>query len=124
MQLTNETIDPKECNETTDWLLNDGTAGVSIRALSPCVLLTGLSTTHDIDVLMHGYRVDFQLLQAEARGTSMDETERRAAAMKGIAKAVRLFKARRAQRQSSRSSSRQNSLDSEAIRRVISDSES
>lgn len=121
LQLNNETIDPKECSERTDWLLHDGTAGVSIRALSPCVLLTGLATVLDISTLKHGYRVDFHLLEAEHRGISLDETERRAAAMRGIAKAVRRFKARRSKHQGSRSVSRQPSVDSEAVRRVVSD---
>lgn len=119
LQLKNETTDPKECDESTDWLLRDGTAAVSIRALSPCVLLTGLPTSQDIDVLKRGYRVDFKLLRAEARGNSMDETERRAAAMKGIAKAVRIFKARRAKQR--QPVSRQPSADSEALRRVVSE---
>lgn len=121
LQLKNETTDPKDCDESTDWLLKDGTAAVSIRALSPCVLLTGLPSSTDIDVLKRGYKVDFQLLQAEARGTTLDETERRAAAMKGIAKAVRIFKARRAKHRES--VSRQASADSEALRRVVSENQ-
>lgn len=122
LQLKNETTDRKECDESTDWLLNDGTAAVSIRALSPCVLLTGLSTSHEIETLKRGYKVDFQLLRAEAHSASMDETERQAAAMKGIAKAVRRFKARRAKQQSSRSLSRQqSSIDTEALRHVVMD---
>jgi hypothetical protein len=100
LQLKHDSTDPEEFSEITDWLLNDGTAAVSIRALSPCVLLTGLSSADQIRDLERGYKVDFQLLRAEARGTSRDEFERKAIAMKGIAKAVRRFKQRRQKSQS------------------------
>ena len=68
---------------------------VSIRALSPCVLVTGLSTVKEIHNLERGYRIDFRMLRAEAKGQHVDETARKEKAMRGIAKAVRRFKERR-----------------------------
>lgn len=121
LQLKNESQDPEEFSEITDWLLNDGRAAVSIRALSPCILFTGLSTAHEIEKLKHGYKVDFQLLRAEARGASRDETERMANAMRGIAKAVRLFKARRKLNRSLSQRESESSVDPESLKRVVSE---
>jgi hypothetical protein len=83
---------PNDFSENTDWLLPDGTAACSIRAVGPCVLLTGLSSMDSIARLEDHYRVDFQLLRAEARGEVCNESERKAKAIRGISKAVRRFK--------------------------------
>jgi hypothetical protein len=82
-------------SENTDWLYEDGTAAVSIRALGSCILATGLSKPEEIKTLEEGYNVDFQLLRAEVRGVETDETERKVKAMRGIQKAVRRFKDRK-----------------------------
>ena len=95
LQLKNDSKDSEHYEENTDWLRPDGTSAVSIRATSPVTLLTGISTMPDIHQLERGYDVDFKLMRAELRAEAMDETERRAIAMKGIAKAVRRFKMRR-----------------------------
>lgn len=97
IQFTNDSLSPEEFSEDTDWLKKDGRAGVSIRAMSPCVIMTGLSTVEEIRRLERGYKVDFKLLRAEARGRNIDDSDRKAMAMRGIAKAVRLFRARREQ---------------------------
>ena len=73
-------------------------ATVSIRAMSPCVLVTGLSSLEDVKRLERAYPVDFKLLHAEARGRDTDENKRKEKAMAGIAKAVRLFKERKLQK--------------------------
>ncbi len=85
------------------WLLqnklqNDLIATVSIRALSPCVLVTGLSTIEQVDRLERAYPVDFKMMRAEVRGRDMDENTRQELAMAGIAKAVRRFKERKLQK--------------------------
>ena len=83
-----------------------GFSPVSIRAMSPCVLKCGLSTLDQIQALERSHPVDFQLLRAEARGMNKyDEAERREIAMRGLAKAVRRFKERRAARKKSSSDS-------------------
>lgn len=87
--------DDTALSENTDWLLPDGTAGVSIRALGPVVLMTGLQSLSEVHQLEEIYQVDFQLMRAEIRGENTDESERRAKAIRGIAKAVRRFKARK-----------------------------
>ena len=95
LQLKNESKSNLDFSDYTDWLLPDGTAACSIRAVGPCVLTTGLSSTMDIQALENTYPVDFQLLRAEVRGQYSTESERKAKAIRGIAKAVRRFKARR-----------------------------
>ena len=67
IQQPHESYSPEDCSEDTDWLNKDGIAGVSIRALSPCVILTGLSNVDEIKTLERNYSVDFKLLRAEAK---------------------------------------------------------
>jgi hypothetical protein len=62
-------------------LKGDGTASVSIRAMSPCIIMGGLATREEVEKLERAYVVDFKLLQAEARGHNKDENERKAIAM-------------------------------------------
>jgi hypothetical protein len=95
LQLKNEGMFMGDYSENTDWLYEDGTAAVSIRALGSCILATGLSKPDEIKTLEEGYNVDFQLLRAEVRGVETDETERKVKAMRGIQKAVRRFKDRK-----------------------------
>lgn len=85
-------------HSSTMGLQADGTASVSIRALTPCIVMGGLTTREEVEKLEKSYAVDFKLLRAEARGHNKDENEKKAIAMRGIAKAVRRFKQRRMQR--------------------------
>ena len=88
--------DNEALSEFTDWIRKDGTSGVTIRATSPCVLVAGLQSVEEVKHLEEGYSVDFQLLRAEIRGAeNLDDNDRKAKAMRGIAKAVRRFKERR-----------------------------
>jgi len=119
LQLKNESTDPALYSADTDWLASDGKGAVSIRATSPCVLLTGLSSPRDIQKLERGYKVDFKLLRAEVRAELMDETERRAIAMKGIAKAVRRFKKRKQIKRLSMLRMSSGVVDTEALRRLV-----
>mmetsp|Transcript_56962 Transcript_56962/g.138767 ORF Transcript_56962/g.138767 Transcript_56962/m.138767 type:complete len:516 (-) Transcript_56962:765-2312(-) len=83
-------------SEYTDWIRSDGTSGVTIRATSPCVLVAGLQSVEEVKQLEEGFAVDFSLLRAEIRGAeNLDDNDRKAKAMRGIAKAVRRFKERR-----------------------------
>lgn len=77
--------------EKTDWVKNDGTAVLSIRALSPCTLFTGLYTDADIRKLKRGYKIDFQLLQAGVHGNRKSESEKKAIARKVLAKAAQRY---------------------------------
>jgi hypothetical protein len=95
LQLTTKPQPPSFFSENTDWLLSDGTAACSIRAVGPCVLLTGLSSMDSIATLEDLYKVDFQLLRAEVRGEVYNDSERKAKAIRGISKAVRRFKERK-----------------------------
>jgi hypothetical protein len=54
-----------------------------------------LQTAAEVKQLEESYQVDFQLLRAEVRGAGKDDGERKAKAIRGIAKAVRRFKERR-----------------------------
>ncbi|KAL3915297.1 MAG: hypothetical protein SGILL_005720, partial [Bacillariaceae sp.] len=95
LQLKNEATSNLEYGDYTDWLKPDGTAACSIRAVGPCILITGLSSVSDIAALESQHPVDFQLLRAEVRGEHSTESERKAKAIRGISKAVRRFKSRR-----------------------------
>jgi hypothetical protein len=99
LQLSTKPQSPDGFSENTDWLLSDGTAACSIRAVGPCILLTGLSTLDSIAKLEDLYKVDFQLLRAEVRGEVCNESERKAKAIRGISKAVRRFKRNRLSRE-------------------------
>lgn len=99
---TTKTIKRGDCIGKS-WLLQrklqkDHIATVSIRALSPCVLVTGLSTIQEVDRLERAYPVDFKMLRAELRGRHLDESTRQEVALAGIAKAVRRFKERKIQK--------------------------
>lgn len=85
----------KDFSEFTDWLDSEGRAALSIRALSPCVVMTGLAHRTEIDALERAYPVDFKFLRTEIRGHNTKESDRLAMALRGIAKAVRRFKRRR-----------------------------
>ncbi|KAG7366064.1 ion transport protein [Nitzschia inconspicua] len=92
LQLETESRGPLDYGENTDWLLPDGVAACSIRAVGRCILMTGLSTLESIVALESQYSVDFQFLRAEVRGYEKNESERKAKAIRGIIKAVRRFK--------------------------------
>ncbi|KAG7351957.1 hypothetical protein IV203_008005 [Nitzschia inconspicua] len=92
LQLQNESRGPLDYGENTGWLLPDGVAACSIRAVGRCILMDGLSTLESIVALESQYSVDFQFLRADVRGYEKNESERKAKAIRGIIKAVRRFK--------------------------------
>ena len=99
LQLRRESKKNREICEKTDYVRYDGRAMVTIRALSPCTLLTGLFDVRSIKNLERGYKVDFQLLQGEVRGTSRSESESKAIARKVLARAARRYIQRKRNKQ-------------------------
>ena len=84
-----------DCNEYTDWCFGDRIAGLSVRALCPCTILTGLTSAHQIEKLEQGYKADFSLLGAEIHKATKTEAQRRASTMRRAVKTAYLFKSLR-----------------------------
>lgn len=81
-----------DCNEYTDFCFGDRTAGLSIRALCPCTILTGLTSSRDIEKLEQGYKDDFDELGSIIRKATKTEAQRRASLFRRAAHTADLFK--------------------------------
>jgi hypothetical protein len=72
--------------ELSDWLLANGTAGVSIRATSECIVASGLPSPLEIEVLQRRFPNDFEIL--EHQRTAASERIARMREFRGVIRTV------------------------------------